>query len=144
MDVKYQDEKIESLRHQVESLKDENKKLDNRLGTAQEEAIQLASFLKKLTNSLLQGKNHQHDKYAILNKCTQYSLLSNAMTEDLLKCEDLGFVWNKLSILHIKHAVPRSEELFANFGWSTSTWSLIEFQSVPLKVNLNLKILACT
>ena len=92
MDVKYQDEKIESLRHQVESLKDENKKLDNRLGTAQEEAIQLASFLKKLTNSLLQGKNHQHDKYAILNKCTQYSLLSNAMTEDLLKCGDLGFV----------------------------------------------------
>ena len=92
MDVKFQDEKIEALRHQVDNLKDENTKLDKRLESARVEAVQLDGFLKNLTKSLLEGTLHNNDKYAILNKCTQYSLLSNSLTENLLTCGELGFV----------------------------------------------------
>ena len=92
MDVKYQDEKIENLRYQVEDLKNENKKLDSRLESARVDATQLTEFLKKLTNSLLDGSLHNNDKYAILNQCTKYSLISNSLTENLLTCGELGFV----------------------------------------------------
>ena len=88
IDVKFQDEKITALKRSIEEIKHENDRLDIEIKSSANEADQLRNLLHEVMKS---GDNLDDNlKYSILNKCTEYSLLSNELTQPQLKCGQLG------------------------------------------------------
>ena len=88
IDVKSQNEKIPALQQSIDEIKQENNRLDIKIKSSVKEKGHLRALLHELMKS---GDNLDDNlNYSVLNKCTEYSLLSNELTQSQLKCGQLG------------------------------------------------------
>ena len=92
LDVKFQDDKIHHLQQTMQQLKESNDKLNTKIELACNESDELKKLLREITASAMNNTLSDDAKYGVLNTCTKYDLLSNALTAPQLKCGELGFV----------------------------------------------------